>query len=56
MQKYLSNSNEVNLRLPGPVPVPKEILNEWRKIGEKGTLVEKKWNSIYNKKNNRIIK
>ena len=31
MQKYLSNSNEVNLRLPGPVPVPKEILNEQSK-------------------------
>ena len=31
MQKYLSNSNEINLRLPGPVPVPKEILDEQTK-------------------------
>ena len=31
MQKYLSDSNEINLRLPGPVPVPKEILEEQSK-------------------------
>ena len=31
MQKYLSDSNEINLRLPGPVPVPKEILDEQSK-------------------------
>jgi len=37
-----------------PFEIPKEILNEWRKIGEKGILEEKKWNSIYNKKNKKI--
>ena len=31
MQKYLSDSNKINLRLPGPVPVPKEILDEQSK-------------------------
>ena len=31
MQKYLSISNKINLRLPGPVPVPKEILAEQSK-------------------------
>ena len=31
MNKYLSDSNEINLRLPGPVPVPKEILDEQSK-------------------------
>jgi len=37
-----------------PFKIPKEILNEWRKIGEKGILEEKKWNSIYNKKDKKI--
>jgi transketolase len=37
-----------------PFKIPKEILNEWIKIGEKGILLEKKWNSIYNKKNKQI--
>ena len=37
-----------------PFKIPKEILNEWRKIGEKGILEEKKWNNIYNKKNKKI--
>jgi len=37
-----------------PFEIPKEILNEWRKIGEKGILEEKKWNSNYNKKNKKI--
>ena len=31
MQKYLSDKNETNLRLPGPVPVPFDILNEQTK-------------------------
>ena len=31
MQKYLSDINETNLRLPGPVPVPKDILKEQSK-------------------------
>ena len=37
-----------------PFKIPKDILNEWRKIGEKGQLQEKKWNSIYNKKSKKI--
>ena len=37
-----------------PFKIPKEILNEWIKIGKKGILLEKKWNSIYNKKNKQI--
>ena len=37
-----------------PFKIPKEILDEWRKIGEKGILEEKKWNSIYNKKDKKI--
>jgi len=37
-----------------PFEIPKQILSEWRKIGEKGTLEEKKWNSIYNKKDKNI--
>ena len=31
MQKYLSDKNETNLRLPGPVTVPFDILNEQTK-------------------------
>ena len=37
-----------------PFEIPKEILNEWKEIGEKGILQEKKWNQIYNKKNKKI--
>jgi len=37
-----------------PFVIPKEILNEWRKIGEKGILQEKKWNAVYNKKSKKI--
>ena len=37
-----------------PFTIPKEILNEWRSIGSRGILQEKKWNSIYNKKNKKI--
>ena len=37
-----------------PFEIPKEILNEWRKIGEKGSSHEEKWNTIFNKKNNKI--
>ena len=34
-----------------PFEIPKEILNEWRKIGEKGMLLkEKKWNKFIIKK------
>ena len=34
-----------------PFKIPKEILHEWRKIGEKGVKEESKWISTYNKKN-----
>jgi transketolase len=37
-----------------PFEIPKEILNEWRKIGDKGELLEKKWQERINKKNPRI--
>ena len=37
-----------------PFKIPKEILNEWRKIGEKGIIQEKKWNAIYNKKSKKM--
>ena len=37
-----------------PFMIPKEILNEWRKIGAKGDLAEEKWNKVYNKKNKKI--
>ena len=37
-----------------PFEIPKEILNEWLKIGEKGIVLEKKWNNVYNKKNKKI--
>ena len=34
--------------------IPKNALSEWRKIGKKGNLQEKKWKSIYNKKGKKI--
>jgi len=37
-----------------PFVIPKEILNEWRKIGEKGILQEKKWNISHNKKTRKV--
>ena len=37
-----------------PFEIPNEILNEWRKIGEKGIKDEKKWNTNFNKKNKKI--
>jgi len=37
-----------------PFVIPKEILNEWRKIGEKGILQEKNWNAVYGKKSKKI--
>ena len=36
--------------------VPKDVLKAWRKIGESGNLIEKKWSSNLNKKNSKIIK
>jgi len=38
----------------GPFEIPKKILNEWREIGKKGNVQEKKWNNIYNKKEKKI--
>jgi len=37
-----------------PFKIPKKILDEWRKIGAKGILEEKKWSSVFNKKNQKI--
>ena len=39
-----------------PFKIPKEILNQWRDIGKKGELHEKKWDNIFNKKSIRIKK
>ncbi|MDA7715371.1 transketolase [Pelagibacteraceae bacterium] len=37
-----------------PFEVPQEILHEWKKIGDNGELLEKKWQEIINKKNPKI--
>ena len=37
-----------------PFVIPKEILDVWRKIGEKGILQEKNWNAVYGKKSKKI--
>ena len=37
-----------------PFDIPKNILNEWRKIGNKGIALEKKWNNVFNKKSKKI--
>ena len=37
-----------------PFEIPKNILNEWREIGNKGVLAEKKWLRNLNKKNKKI--
>ena len=36
--------------------IPKYILNEWRKIGNKGAKVESRWNKTYKRKKNKIEK
>ena len=36
--------------------IPEDILNTWKKIGEKGDSLEKKWSSNLNKKNSKIRK
>jgi transketolase len=36
--------------------IPKEILNQWRKFGQQGSIVEKKWNKIYQKNRTEINK
>ncbi len=33
-----------------PFDIPNQILKDWRKIGQKGEILEKKWNKIFNKK------
>ena len=38
-----------------PFEVPKDILNAWRKIGEKGMQLEKDWQQKLNKKNSKIV-
>jgi len=37
-----------------PFVIPEKILNEWRRIGEKGILQEKNWNAVYGKKSKKI--
>ncbi len=37
-----------------PFNIPQEILDEWRKIGDKGELLEKKWQDAINKKNSKV--
>jgi len=37
-----------------PFKIPKEILDEWKKIGEKGISEEKKWTSAYNRANKKV--
>ena len=39
-----------------PFQIPSKILNEWKKIGKKGQLLENKWNKIYKKKKKKIDK
>jgi len=39
-----------------PFEIPKSILNEWKKIGNKGEKLETKWNKTYKKKKNVINK
>ncbi|MEK9886711.1 MAG: transketolase [Candidatus Pelagibacter sp.] len=39
-----------------PFDIPKKLLNEWRKIGQKGSVVEKKWNKVYQKNKSKINK
>ncbi len=39
-----------------PFEIPDKILNEWKKIGKKGQLIENKWNKIYKKRKSSINK
>ena len=39
-----------------PFEIPQEVSDEWRKIGNKGELLEKKWEETINKKNSKIKK
>jgi len=37
-----------------PFKIPQDILDEWKKIGDKGELLEKKWQELLTKKNPKI--
>ena len=37
-----------------PFEIPKEILDEWKKIGDRGEIAEKKWQDTTNKKNPKV--
>ena len=37
-----------------PFEIPKDILDEWRKIGNKGKHLENKWHETINKKNTKL--
>jgi transketolase len=39
-----------------PFNIPKELLSQWKKIGQKGSIEEKKWNKIYKKNKSQINK
>ena len=39
-----------------PFVIPKNLLIEWRKIGERGSFLEKKWNKIYFKNKDKVNK
>ncbi len=39
-----------------PFDIPKKIIDEWKKIGKKGNILEKKWNNIYKLKKTKIDK
>jgi transketolase len=39
-----------------PFEIPHKILNEWKKIGNKGQIFENNWNKIYKKKKNTVNK
>ena len=39
-----------------PFKIPKNIMREWKKIGEKGTALEKEWKKSYDKENKKFDK
>ena len=39
-----------------PFQIPNKIINEWKKIGKKGELLENKWNKTYKKEKKKIDK
>jgi transketolase len=39
-----------------PFDIPKELLSQWRKFGQQGSIKEKKWNRIYQKNKSQIDK